>query len=426
MNARVITIFSALLNLALVAGIVGALRQSSGRVTKAEVEAFPANAKKVKPAADVMPSPVPVAEPEVEDFDWGKVADVDFKKYRDQLLAIGCPENTTRVIVMAEINQVYSERRRAALATMQAQFWDLVGRGPDKLQKMAEEATKPIEDERRKVIDDVLGSAKSDPEEEAANKARALANNRARYAWLPEEKRDQLLALDTQLNEANAEMWRLARENNKDRQPTAEAKAKQKELEQQIKLARQQLLTPEEFSEFELRNSNGANWAWGASGFEPTQDEWRQVAKLQKQHNDVLTELNTNKPANEDEKKARAAETQRLNDELAKAREAALGPERAAEYARASDRDYRQVRTVLQKFGLEDTLAREVYELQRIAMKQADALRNDKSFDAEARSAALAAVQQETERTLAQTMGSKAFNTYKKYDEGWFGRLGRR
>jgi hypothetical protein len=99
---------------------------------------------------------------------------------------------------------------------------------------------------------------------------------------------------------------------------------------------------------------------------------------------------------------------------------------RAAEYARANDRDYRQVRTVLEKYGLDDALAREVYELQRIAMKQANTLRGNESLDTEARAAALAAIRQETERTLEQAMGRKAFNTYRKYDEGWFGRLGRR
>ena len=56
-------------------------------------------------------------------------------------------------------------------------------------------------------------------------------------------------------------------------------------------------------------------------------------------------------------------------------------------------------------------------------MKQADALRSDKSIDASARDAAMLAIRQETERTLAQTMGAKVFATYQKYDEGWFGRL---
>jgi len=425
MNARVVTVFSVALNLALVAGIASVVRNRPAVVSKVEVDSTNSPAKAALPAREVVPVPAQPPEPEVEDFYWSQVADADFKTYHDQLLAIDCPENTARVIVLAEINQAYGERRRAALATLQAQFWDLIGQGPDKVEKKARDAVEPIERERRKLIDDVLGSAKPDSEEAATNKERAMAVQRARYGWLPEEKRDQLIALDTQLNDANAEMWRLGREN-KDRQPTAEAKAKQKELEQQIKLARQQLLTPEEFSEYELRSSNAANWAGNATGFEPTEGEWRQVTKLQKQHNDALEGLNASKPANDEEKKARAAETQRLNDELAKVRDAALGPARAAEYARANDRDFRQVSKVIQKYGLDDAVARQVYELQRIAMKQADALRNDKSFDADARNAALTAIQQETERTLAQTMGAKAFNTYKKYDEGWFGRLGGR
>jgi len=423
MNARWFTVLSVLLNLGLVAGIVKVSQRDLTLPTPKVESAVSVAATRNVPAAEVASAPTP--ETIVEKFLWRQVADVDFKKYRDQLLELGCPENTMRVILLCEINEQFGQKRRAALALVQAQFWDLMVEGPDKVEKQAREATKVIEDERRKLIDEVAGEKKPDEAELAANKARAEAAQRARYAWLPEEKRAQMVALDKELEEANAEMWRLGREN-KDRQPTAVAKAKQKELEQQIKLARQQLLTPEESGEYELRSSNAANWALSAAGFEPTEDEWRQVTKLQKQHNDALEGLNASKPANDEEKRARAAETQRLNDELAKVRDTALGPERSAEYARANDRDFRQVRTVIQKYGLDDSVAQQVYELQRIAMKQADALRNNKSFDADARNAALVAVQQETERTLQQTMGAKAFNTYKKYDEGWFGRLGRR
>ena len=294
--------------------------------------------------------------------------------------------------------------------------------GPDKVEKQAREATKAIEEERRKVIDEVVGERKPDEAELAAGRERAAAQQRARYAWLPEEKREQMAALDKKLEEANAEMWRLGREN-KDRQPTAEAKAKQKELEQQIKQERRQLLTAQEFGEYELRSSGAANWAWNAAGFEPTEDEWRQVAQLQKQRDDALAELNANKATTDAEKKARAERMQRLNDQLNQARDGVLGPERAAEYARASDREFRQVRTVTQKYGLDDAVATQVYELQRVAMKQADALRGDKSMDATARDAAMLAIRRETERTLAQTMGAKAFATYQKYDQGWFGRL---
>jgi hypothetical protein len=421
MNARWITVISVGLNLALVAGIVKVSRRGEPAAVP-EIRAMTNRAAAMAAEALPVPVPAPLPEPMVEDFQWPQAADADFKKYRENLEALECPENAAQVILLAEINAHYGEKRRAALAAVQGQFWDLMVQGPDALVKKAEAATRGIDDERKKVIEEVVGARKPDEAELAANKKREAAARQAQYAWLAEEKREKMMVLDKKLEEATAEMWRVGRQN-KDRQPTAEAKARQKEVEQQIKQERQQLLTTEEFSEYELRSAGAASWAAGATGFEPTEAEWRQVTKLQKQRDDALAEMDANKPANDAEKKARAEATQRLNEEYNKSRDSILGPERAAELTPPHDRDYRQVLTVTKRFGLDDAVAMQVYELQRVAMQQATALRNNKSIEADSREAAMQAIRRETERTLAQAMGARAFATYQKYDEGWFSRL---
>jgi hypothetical protein len=116
----------------------------------------------------------------------------------------------------------------------------------------------------------------------------------------------------------------------------------------------------------------------------------------------------------------------RLNDEFTAARRDLLGAERDAEYLRATDGTFRQVRNVTQRYGLDDAVAVQVYELQQIALRQANSIRKADGLDEAARQAALQAIRAETERTLMQTMGAKAFGTYQKFDNGWMDRLGPR
>ena len=425
MKTRWPVIISVALNLALLAAIAGNWRPvvTTAPVASSQpkVRGSVTSPSAVKPVS----AQAQILQTNIAAFNWSQVASADFKSYRDQLLAMGCPEKTMRVILLSEINEHYGQQLKAALAHLHARFWDLIVEGPSELESKCREATGSITEERKKVIDEVLGKEKPDEAEMAEDKARSLEVRRARYSWLSEDKRDRLIALEDKLNEANDQMRRTAREKSPNGKPTDEQVAQFETLKMQVTNERKQILTPEEFEEYELRSSNAAHWANIAVGFEPTEDEWRAVARLQKERDDEAAKLKSPKTATEAEKVARASELQRLTDQLAEARTAALGTERAALYDRGIDRDYQQVREVIQRYGLEDEVANQVYELQREAMKQANALRKDSLIDPSVRDETLAAIQQETERTLEQTMGSKAFSTYQKYDNGWFDRLGR-
>jgi len=184
------------------------------------------------------------------------------------------------------------------------------------------------------------------------------------------------------------------------------------------------LLTPAEYEDYELRTSGAGDWTSEIAGFEGTEDEWRSVAKLTKQRDDAVKEVNRqfhDKLINQD---ALKEAVKGLNAQLASARKETLGPERAAEVERGSSGEYRQLRAVLQRYEMDSALAARAYEIQQTAMTHANELRKDQNVDPEIRRAALEAIRQETERTLAETLGPKVLATYQKYDRGWFEKLG--
>jgi hypothetical protein len=417
MKARWVVLISLVANIALVLAIGWTRKPVAQPLPEARtVQEVVVTQREAAVEAD----PAAVLQPSAVSFHWSQLVSDDLKLYRDRLREIGCPGRTVRQIILREIHDRFEPRRNAVLAGVQAQFWDLALQGGDAIEHACEKPLESLQMEQQKLIEEVLGAEEPEPAEAAAELSRA---NR-RYDWLPEDKRKRMAAFDRKLNDAVQAMFQEARRANPDGKPTPEARKVMKALEAEMTAARKELLTPAEYEDYELRNSRAGDWASGLAGFEATEDEWRSVGRLIKQHDDAVRQVNRQFSGESFEKKALTEAVQKLNTELASARKEALGPERAAEVERASSGDYYQLRAVLQRYDMDTQLAARAYEIQQTAMKHANELRQDQNLPPEIREATLEAIRQETERTLAETLGNKAFATYQKHDRGWFKRLG--
>jgi len=123
---------------------------------------------------------------------------------------------------------------------------------------------------------------------------------------------------------------------------------------------------------------------------------------------------------------ARRVETQRevITRQAEDQIHAYLGDERYAQFQRAQNSDYQQLRRVTDRYGLPESLAADVQDLARIARDQLAAVQNRGGWTADQRAAALAGLQAETERALRQAMGADVFDTYLRYGGGWVQEIG--
>jgi hypothetical protein len=101
--------------------------------------------------------------------------------------------------------------------------------------------------------------------------------------------------------------------------------------------------------------------------------------------------------------------------------QAALGPERYAEYQRAADQDFRQTRDVTQRLGLADDVAIQAWEIQRSARVAADELRAGVGLDDARRHAALDQIHAEAQRALEAALGEQGYGTYMNHAGAWLG-----
>src|SRR5215510_15089950 len=62
-------------------------------------------------AADLAPAHLPHLEP--ERFTWSQIESADYRTYITNLRSIGCPEQTIRDIIVADVQGLYAPRRQA-------------------------------------------------------------------------------------------------------------------------------------------------------------------------------------------------------------------------------------------------------------------------------------------------------------------------
>jgi LysM repeat protein len=89
-------------------------------------------------------------------FSWRELESRDYPTYIANLRDIGCPEQTIRDIIIADVNALYMQRRATEMVTAESQWWRSE---PDPAVVFAAaEKAKSLEDERRSLLSRLLGT----------------------------------------------------------------------------------------------------------------------------------------------------------------------------------------------------------------------------------------------------------------------------
>jgi hypothetical protein len=319
-------------------------------------------------------------------FHWAQLESEDYRVYIENLRAIGCPEETIRYLVEADINDLYSGRVRTLVNSVTDRFWELMLRQKEFEQTLSEKQKEleTLQKERRELLD--LLFDEREPAALAAQRAEALANLKEQYEFLSEEKLAGLKEIDDAFQKSVA-AWAG--------QPlsAAERSQKQAELNAQKEAQLKALLSDSELAEYTLRTGAAGNLRYELLDVEVTEAEARALALAKSQPNgtDQIKEL--------------------------------LGPDRYAAYQRAQDEGYRQTLRVTDRFDLPSETAVQVYQLRKEAEAQAGRIRRDQNRPGEERLAILQAMQAETEKSIAAVLGPKIFKAYQKHGGDWLSRF---
>jgi len=394
MNARVLLILSLCANLALAGYLVYQGRGKASATTTSSPEAKQAAASAASSAAKTDGKSVTITVPSTA-LDWRIVESEDYKKYIANLRAIGCPEETIRDIIIADVNKLFEQRRRQVTGTTNRfEFWKTGTFFTDMFNEEKLNKHRELAKEKRDLLKELLGvdvAEKPDPLG-GMNPYETLLD------FLPAEKQNALMEHETSF--AAKMMKRM-----KDAQNNPEV-MREIMKEKDAELAK--VLSPQEKEEYDLRMSQTAMMMrMQMSEFQPNEQEFRDIFKLRKEFENEygMMGMQSNKP----EERANREAAQKDLDQNVKN---ILGEDRYREYKYDQDFSRSSLKDVVKEFNVPKDQAFKVFDIKAAAQEQAANIRKDQSLTPDQRQAALQAIQQETRNAVNQVLGSAAGDKY--------------
>src|SRR4051794_23652795 len=279
MSTKGFLIISVVANLAFV-GTVGYL------VKKQEAAPVSADLNTLVTTQEVAKIPAPlkrnpdlvqtnVAIPQIN---WRMVESEDYRQYIVNLRSIGCPEETIRDIITADVNKLFEARRKEmrAAATNKFEFWKAGNMFAGVMDEEKIKQKQELAKEKKELLTTLLGAAP----EEKADLGAVMNPFQDLLDFLPEGKQAKVVDL---MQSMQAKAMKSMKDGSPDAADLKEMQKVQKDMEAEIA----KVLTPQEFEDYQLRLSQTSMMMrMQLASFDPSEQEFREIFKLQKKFDD--------------------------------------------------------------------------------------------------------------------------------------------
>jgi hypothetical protein len=312
--------------------------------------------------------------PATEPFNWRTVESEDYRRYIANLRAIGCPEQTIRDIIVADVNALFAERaKRLRALTNRVEYWKGGNLAARVLDGEAVRQRRELDKEKESLLKALLGDKAPAVPETPADSGTAMT---AMLDFLPSEKLSQVSDVVQRFQS------RVMKSSASSPGGGADRKSQLAQLDAELA----QALTPEEKFEVDLRMSSCAQvLRMSLAEFEPTEQEFRDMFKARKQLDDEFGLSFTGKESQPERERV-----QRAIEELGNQFKNILGEQRYREFQNA---------------GWLLTFRTEVQE-------QAAKVRGDSALTPEQRQSMLNFMRAQVEKDLANRIGQDALASY--------------
>ncbi|MGI8966784.1 MAG: hypothetical protein ACR2H1_11960, partial [Limisphaerales bacterium] len=303
--------------------------------------------------------------------------------------------------------------RIAALypAAKEFQFWRVENKDKKEEKKenhAAEEQRRLLEKEKSALVRELLGI---DYKIEMAQLSGEPSKEEGRNNFLSTEKQTQVKALSKQYRE----MERALPHDGDEFQHQSQLAGLRAQFDAELI----KVLSPDEFQEYQLRNSSTARkMREELTAFQPNREEFRAIFELQKTFDDQFPVKQ--RDGNETYQQQHKIAQQQLNEQL----QMILGEQRFHDYDLSQRERFRDIYDFTRQYELPRETAETVYNIRRAAEKERQKLDNDKALSSDLRNAALLRLSKTAQDTLAQTLGPDVWKDY-RHGRGWIEKLGR-
>ncbi|MDW8308202.1 MAG: hypothetical protein RMK20_02390, partial [Verrucomicrobiales bacterium] len=310
-------------------------------------------------------------------FSWQEIESDDYATYIANLRAIGCPEQTIRDIIIADVNALFARRRAVEVVTPEQQWWRTE---PDtNVLQQALEKIRALEQERRDLLTSLLGPGweTGDLLNLPRPSRQPIPLDGPILGALPDDVKHRVEEISIRSEERIRAYVEAQRQAGREPDPAELAR-----LRQQTRTELAGVLSPLQLEEFLLRYSQNASALRAElrelKHFEVTPEEFRAMFRAIDQIDLQRELLGT---ANDPNTAAarRALEQQRLA-----ALQNVLGPERFELFQKLHDPDYRDAYARALAAGAPES-ADTIYELNRAAREELARIRQQTNVSPELR-----------------------------------------
>ncbi len=328
-------------------------------------------------------------------FKWQEVESPDYPTYIANLREIGCPEQTIRDIIIADVNALYARKRATELVTPEQQWWRSE---PDtNVLVAASEKARGLEEERRALLARLLGTnwESGDMVSLPRPTRPGIVLDGPVLGVLPADVKQQVQEISNRSQERLQAYLEAQIRDGKNTDPQEIAR-----LRQQTRDELGRVLAPAQLEEFLLRYSQDANELRSEFGqlkfFHATPEEFRAVFRATDALDQQISALTGNDPSTIDTRKA-------LEEQRENAIKIALGPKRYEQYLMLQDPMYRDAMAQAVEAGTPEA-ANMIYDISLAAASQQASINTDTNLTAIQKSLALK--QLELEQMTANTLAT--------------------
>jgi len=358
---------------------------------------------------------------EVEPFHWSQIEAQDYQTYIENLRRIGCPEETIQDLVKRDLDQHYDQLKATALnkGTTRNDYW-ATGH-PNALSQPSintRSELAQLDQEKSAVLKDLFGVEGLAEINRSSPYARAKSKAKTGYAmdFIPDETMAELNSME---QEFGSKLLKKMASGTSDAQDRSEIRMLREARENQIA----SMLTPEQKLEYDLRKSpTAANLRLQLDGFDPSEDEFRNIFQIQKKFEDDHGVISGATISPVEVQERRLAEQDMKND-----MRSMLGEDRFQDYLQQTDYDYKSIDKITQRQGLADNVSAQIYQMKSEAEELARGIRLNSGVPIGERQQKLQRIYNETSRSIESIMGQQGAASIQAQGGGrnWLNNLGR-
>jgi len=329
-----------------------------------------------------------------------QLIDGDFSTEIARLRASGVPEETVNMIAQVVMLRRYQKAYEAMGEDSMRFMWG--GNGV---------RTEAQREKQKKML--AIQEKLREEAREAGVNPNAFFSFGGKVPGLSEEKTAQLARLEADRMEMQSQVHMEASGMMLDRDTE-----RLKFIDEEFKKDLAALLSPEELEAWKMHSSETARSLRSQLAYmEPTDEEFRGILKLQDAFNEAWP---SNYGAGTDWQKRSEAE-RAMKEQIA----ALLGPERAAEYRKATDWEYGTLSNIEYRLELPKGSADRVFTLHEESEKTARKIRSDKSLSDADRKESLKVLAEQVQSELTGVLGQEGLKAYRNQHGHWIDNLGR-